>query len=53
MGLEIQGSGTEGDAGWVHFRAILTQDGRDASFEERSTFVRRDGRWLYVTGSRA
>jgi SEC-C motif-containing protein len=48
-GLEILGSGSEGDGGWVRFRAILTQGARDASFEERSTFVRREGRWLYFS----
>jgi SEC-C motif-containing protein len=48
FGLEVKGSGETGDAGWVSFRAILTQGSRDASFEERSQFVRRAGRWLYV-----
>ena len=42
---------SEGDAGWVKFRAILTQAGGDVSFEERSTFVRRAGRWLYFGGA--
>ena len=51
-GLEIEGAGAEGDAGWVHFRAILSEGGADVSFEERSGFVRRDGRWLYASGSR-
>ncbi len=50
VGLEINGSGSTGDDGWVSFRAILTQGRRDASFAERSRFVRRDGRWLYVSG---
>lgn len=50
-GLEVQGAGQEGDEGWVRFRALLTREGRDASFTERSRFVRRDGRWLYVSGS--
>jgi SEC-C motif-containing protein len=50
VGLEILGGASEGDAGWVKFRAILTQGGGDASFEERSTFVRRAGRWLYFGG---
>jgi SEC-C motif-containing protein len=49
-GLEVLGAGAEGDDGWVRFRAVLTQRGRDASFEERSAFVRRDGRWLYYSG---
>lgn len=57
-GLEIEGTGAEGDAGWVQFRAILStrgapgSPGQDASFGERSGFVRREGRWLYASGSR-
>lgn len=51
LGLDVLGSGQDGDAGWVRFRATLEQDGRDASFVERSTFARREGRWLYVAGS--
>jgi SEC-C motif-containing protein len=52
VGLEILGTGAEGDAGWVRFRAILEQGGADASFEERSGFVKVLGRWLYQSGSR-
>jgi SEC-C motif-containing protein len=32
----------------VEFFARLSRDGEDVSFVERSSFVRRDGRWLYV-----
>jgi SEC-C motif-containing protein len=32
----------------VTFRATLLQNGRDASFTERSLFVKERGRWLYV-----
>ena len=49
-GLAILGSGADGDAGWVRFRAVLARGERDASFEERSRFIRREGRWLYVSG---
>lgn len=49
-GLEVLGSGADGDAGWVRFRARLSQGGRDASFVEKSRFVRREGRWLYHSG---
>ncbi len=52
VGLAILGTGVEGDSGWVHFRAVLSQDGADASFEERSGFERKDGRWLYASGTR-
>ena len=41
----------EGDAGTVTFRAGLSHEGRDTSFTERSTFLRVDGRWLYVDGT--
>ncbi len=51
VGLEVEEAGAEGDEGWVQFNARLTRGGRDASFRERSTFVRRDGRWLYLSGS--
>jgi SEC-C motif-containing protein len=32
----------------VEFFARLSRGGEDVSFVERSAFVRRDGRWLYV-----
>ena len=51
VGLEIGGAGEHDDQGWVSFRAVLVQGKRDASFRERSTFVRREGRWYYVAGS--
>ena len=50
MGVEILEASTDGDTGEVLFHAKLRADGRDASFSERSTFVRRDGRWLYQSG---
>ncbi len=52
VGLEVVGTGAEGDEGWVHFKATLTENGADASFEERSGFVRVAGRWLYASGTR-
>ena len=52
VGLEIVGTGATGDEGWVHFRAILREGESDASFEERSGFVRTAGRWLYARGTR-
>jgi SEC-C motif domain protein len=52
VGLVILGAGGEGDEGWVHFRAVLSEGGADVSFEERSGFVRTAGRWLYATGTR-
>ena len=46
-GVEILQTAHEGDEGSVRFVARLDQRGDDASFEEHSTFVRRDGQWLY------
>jgi SEC-C motif domain protein len=51
VGLEVLGSGSDGDDGWVRFKALLKQGGRDASFTERSAFARRGGRWLYVSAT--
>lgn len=36
------------ERGEVEFFARLSRGGEDVSFVERSLFVRRDGRWLYV-----
>ena len=36
---------------YVTFRANLTQGGKDASFIEKSRFLKVDGRWLYVDGT--
>ncbi len=36
--------------GEVEFFAKLSRGGQDVSFTERSLFVRRAGRWLYVSG---
>jgi SEC-C motif-containing protein len=48
LALNVIDRETDGDVGWVQFRAVLMQSGRDASFTERSRFERLDGRWLYV-----
>ncbi len=49
--LDILDTGSDGDTGFVDFRAGLEQGGRDASFRERSTFELREGRWLYRDGA--
>ena len=41
---------TGGASGTVHFTATLRQSGADASFTERSGFVRHEGGWLYAWG---
>ena len=52
LGLEVRGDGVEGvegDQGWVHFVArVRDANGRATRLEERSRFVREDGRWFYL-----
>jgi SEC-C motif-containing protein len=51
LGVRIVDHEVDGDSGMVHFEARLRDEsGGDATFEERSSFVRRDGRWLYSSG---
>lgn len=51
LGLQIlQVEAIQGDVGWITFRAILMQAGRDASFTEKSRFEKVNGRWLYHSG---
>ena len=53
VGLDIlDAPPASGDEGFVTFRAVLTQGGRDATFAERSRFTRVDGRWRYHSGER-
>lgn len=48
LGLQIlQAEDAQDDVGWVTFRAILMQAGRDMSFTEKSKFEKMNGRWLY------
>lgn len=42
--IDFQDGATEA---FVTFRAILFQGSHDISFEEKSQFLRVDGRWLY------
>ena len=52
--LEILDSGETGDQGWVQFRATFAEGppGRQrwGVLEERSRFVRHQGRWVYLDG---
>ncbi len=53
LGLRIlEAPPPEGDHGVVAFYATLERDGQDVSFGERSRFLCRGGRWLYVDGER-
>jgi SEC-C motif-containing protein len=38
------------ETGFVTFHALLAQGGQNASFIERSRFVKQGGRWLYIDG---
>ncbi|MDU0365634.1 YchJ family metal-binding protein [Microbacterium sp. NPDC089180] len=49
-GLIIEDAAEDGDAAVVAFRARWRQAGRDGELVERSRFVRRGGRWVYVDG---
>lgn len=48
--LEILDSKEQKDRATVVFIAHLEQDGRDATFTERSYFAKVDGKWYYVNG---
>jgi len=49
-GLEILDFKEEGGEAFVTFRAILSQNGKDASFTEKSRFLKENGAWAYVSG---
>ncbi len=49
-GLIIEDAAEDGDAAVVAFRARWRQAGWDGELVERSRFVRRGGRWVYVDG---
>ena len=53
VGLKIVGKdkgGKDDDTGIVTFHASLQSNGRRTLHIETSTFVREDGRWVYVDG---
>jgi SEC-C motif-containing protein len=53
LGLRIDDAPPPGpDEGFVTFTATLEQGGGDASFSERSRFLRQDGAWRYHSGER-
>jgi SEC-C motif-containing protein len=54
LGLEVLSvvDGTEtDDTGSVEFRARLMDRGQRGDLHERSRFVRRGGRWVYLDGA--
>ena len=46
----VEAPAPQGDEAFVTFRAELYAGGRDASFTERSRFVREGERWMYDQG---
>ena len=52
MGLRVMSSEVNDtdDEGYVSFIALLIYDGKEASFSEKSRFVKENNKWLYVDG---
>ena len=48
--LDTVDGGADDTTGVVEFRASYIADGELGILQERSRFVREDGRWLYVDG---
>jgi len=48
--LQILSSDEQRDDGAVHFRAVYRAGGSWGYLEEKSRFLREDGRWYYVNG---
>jgi SEC-C motif-containing protein len=49
-GLVVEEAVEDGDAATVTFRASWRRDAERGVLAERSRFVRRGGRWVYVDG---
>jgi len=50
LGLEILETSEFGDEGMVRFKATFKHKAGTQSLTERSSFVRREGRWYYFDG---
>lgn len=50
-GLEILDFTQNENEAFVSFKAILKQNEQDASFKEKSRFVKENGQWLYFNGT--
>ncbi len=50
LGLEILDSHEDDHEASVTFKAILKQNGQDASFTEKSRFLKENSHWLYFSG---
>ncbi|NGX39934.1 MAG: hypothetical protein KR126chlam1_01274 [Chlamydiae bacterium] len=51
-GLDILSTENRDDEAFVTFFAHLIQNNLDVSFQEKSRFLKEDGRWLYRSGIR-
>lgn len=49
-GLKVHSFEEGEERAYVTFTAFLMQGANDATFTEKSTFIKRDGRWLYLDG---
>jgi len=50
VSLQILDSTEQGSRGTVHFRAVYRAGAGWGYLEEKSDFVREDGRWYYLSG---
>ena len=50
LGLEVHHAEEDGDTAVVEFIARCKINGRAQRMQERSRFVRREGKWYYVDG---
>lgn len=48
--LAVEAGGVDDQTGIVEFEARYVYHGHESQIRERSTFVRRAGRWVYVDG---
>jgi len=51
VNLEVYETQEGEDESFVTFKAILTQDNLDASFSEKSRFLKVNGKWFYIDGT--
>ena len=50
LGLEVRAASTDGDAASVEFVARCRIGGRAQRLQEKSRFLREEGRWYYLDG---
>lgn len=50
LGLQVLGSGTSGNSGWVEFKAVYKDNGQHIEMHEKSVFTKLGERWFYIGG---